>query len=63
MVPFSGSGHTSGLQFDACGRYGHVEAYCYRKKKGYSCRVGHSSHGTGGVVAADSGSSLGISEK
>jgi hypothetical protein len=33
VVPPAAHGESVGLHYDHCGRDGHVEAFCYRKKK------------------------------
>jgi hypothetical protein len=44
-------GESGGLHCDHCGRDGHVEAFCYRKKKAQARR---SSQGTGGTGSGGS---------
>jgi hypothetical protein len=44
VVPHAARGESGGLHCDHCGRDGHVEAFCYRKKKAQSHR---SLQGTG----------------
>jgi hypothetical protein len=44
VVPHAARGESGDLHCDHCGRDGHVEAFCYRKKKAQACR---SSQGTG----------------
>jgi hypothetical protein len=44
VVPPAARGESGGLHCDRCGRDGHVEAFCYRKKKAQAHR---SSQGTG----------------
>jgi hypothetical protein len=46
VVPPAGHGESGCLHCDHCDRDGHVEAFCYRKKKAQAHR---SSHGTGGT--------------
>ena len=38
MAPSPGNGGGKGLQCDYCGRSGHVEAFCYRKRKAQARR-------------------------
>jgi hypothetical protein len=45
VVPPAARGESDGLHCAHCGRDGHVEAFCYRKKK---AQAHHSSQGTGG---------------
>jgi hypothetical protein len=46
VVPPAARGESGGLHCAHCGRDGHVEAFCYRKKKAHAH---HSSQGTGGT--------------
>jgi hypothetical protein len=41
-------GASTGLHCDHCGRYGDVEAFCYRKKKAQKAQAWNSSQSTGG---------------
>jgi hypothetical protein len=45
---FAARGVSTGLNCDHCGRDGHVEAFCYRKKKAQKAQARRSSQGTGG---------------
>jgi hypothetical protein len=54
IVPPAARGESVGLHCDHCGHDGHVEAFCYRKKKARKAQAHHSSQGTG---ATDSGGS------
>jgi hypothetical protein len=51
VVPPAARGESCGLHCAHCGRDGHVEAFCYRKKKAQACR---SSQGTGGTGSGGS---------
>jgi hypothetical protein len=42
-------GESTGLHYDHCGRDGHVEAFCYKKKKAQKAQAHRSSQGTGGT--------------
>jgi hypothetical protein len=44
VVPPAARGESGGLHYAHCGRDGHVEVFCYRKKK---AQARHSSQGTG----------------
>jgi hypothetical protein len=46
VVPAAARGESVGLHCHHCGRDGHVEAFCYRKKKGQKAQARRSSHGT-----------------
>jgi hypothetical protein len=59
VVPPAARGESVGLHYDHCGRDGHVEAFCYRKKKAHAH---HSSHGTGGTGSGGSERSYAGSE-
>jgi hypothetical protein len=59
VVPPAARGESGGLHCDHCGRDGHVEAFCYRKKKAQSCR---SSQHTGGTSSGGSERSYAGSE-
>jgi hypothetical protein len=39
---------STGLCCNHCGRDGHIDAFCYRKKKAQNAQAHRSSHGTGG---------------
>jgi hypothetical protein len=47
-------GESVGLHCDHCGRDGHVEAFCYRKKKAQKAQARRSSQGTGGTGSGGS---------
>jgi hypothetical protein len=49
IVPLATRGETGGLNCDHCGYDGHVEAFCYRKKKAQKAQARRSSQGTGGT--------------
>jgi hypothetical protein len=49
VVPPTACGESDGLHCDHCGRDGHVEVFCYRKKKAQKAQTRHSSQGTGGT--------------
>jgi hypothetical protein len=51
VVPPAAHGESGGLHCDHCDRDGHVEAFCYRKKKAQTHR---SSQGTGGTGSGGS---------
>jgi hypothetical protein len=51
FAPPAARGESVGLHCDHCGRDGHVEAFCYRKKKAQARR---SSQGTGGSSSGGS---------
>jgi hypothetical protein len=59
VVPPAARGESGGLHYAHCGRDGHVEAFCYRKKKAQTRR---SSQGTGGTGFEGSKSSSAGSE-
>jgi hypothetical protein len=54
VVPPAAHGERGGLHCDHCGRDGHVEAFCYRKKKAQKAQVHRSSHGTGDIGSGGS---------
>jgi hypothetical protein len=47
VVPPVARGESGGLHCDHCGRDGHVETFCYRKKKAQKAHAHRSSQGTG----------------
>jgi hypothetical protein len=49
VVPPAARGESGGLHCDHCGHDGHVEAFCYRKKKAQNAQAHRSSQGTGGT--------------
>jgi hypothetical protein len=49
VVSPTARGKSIGLHCDNCGRDGHVEAFCYRKKKAQKAQAHHSSQGTGAI--------------
>jgi hypothetical protein len=51
VVPPAAHGENVSLHCDHCGQYGHVEAFCYRKKKAQTHR---SSQGTSGTSSGGS---------
>jgi hypothetical protein len=53
-VPPAARGEIGGLHCDHCGRDGHVEAFCYRKKKAQKAQARRSSQGTGGTSSGGS---------
>jgi hypothetical protein len=57
VVPPAARGESVGLHCDHCGRDGHVEAFCYRKKKPQKAQARRSSQGTGGIGSVGSESS------
>jgi hypothetical protein len=54
VVPPAARGESGGLHCAHCGRDGHVEAFCYRKKKAQKAQAHHSSQGTGGTGSGGS---------
>jgi hypothetical protein len=54
VVPFAAHGENVGLHCDHCSRDGHVNAFCYRKKKAQKAQTRRSSHGTGGIGSGGS---------
>jgi hypothetical protein len=54
VVPPVARGESGGLHCDHCGRDGHVEAFCYRKKKAQKAQARRSSQGTGGTGSGGS---------
>jgi hypothetical protein len=49
VVPPATCGESGGLHYDHCGRDGHVEAFCYWKKKAQKAQARRSSQGTSGT--------------
>jgi hypothetical protein len=49
VVPPAARGESGGLHCDHCGCDGHVDAFCYRKKKAQKAQARRSSQGTGGT--------------
>jgi hypothetical protein len=49
VVPLAACVESVGLHCDHCGRDGHVEALCYRKKKAQKAQTCRSSQGIGGT--------------
>jgi hypothetical protein len=49
VVPPTARDESVGLHCDHCGRDGHVEAFCYKKKKAQKAQARRSSQGTGGT--------------
>jgi hypothetical protein len=49
VVLSAAHGESVGLHCDHCGRDGHVEAFCYRKKKAQKAQTRCSSHDTSGT--------------
>jgi hypothetical protein len=47
VVPPAAHGESVGLHYDHCGHDGHVEAFCYRKRKAQKAQAHCSSQGTG----------------
>jgi hypothetical protein len=47
VVPLTARGESGGLHRAHCGRDGHVEAFCYRKKKAQPRRSSQGTSGTG----------------
>jgi hypothetical protein len=62
VVPHVARGKSGGLHCDHCGRDGHVEAFCYRKKKAQKAQARRSSQGTGGTDSGGSHRSFAGSE-
>jgi hypothetical protein len=48
VAPSTARGVSTGLHCDHYGRDGHMEAFCYRKKKAQKTQAYHSSQGTDG---------------
>jgi hypothetical protein len=49
VVPPAARGESGGLHCAHCGRDGHVEAFCYRKKKAQARRSSQGTSGTGSI--------------
>jgi hypothetical protein len=49
VVPSTAHGESIGLHCNHCGRNGHLQAFCYRKKKARKAQAHRSSQGTGGT--------------
>jgi hypothetical protein len=47
VVPLAARGESGGLHCDHCGRDGHVEAFCYKKKKAQARSYSQGTGGTG----------------
>jgi hypothetical protein len=47
VVPLAARGESGGLHCDHCGRDGHVEAFCYKKKKAQTRSYSQGTGGTG----------------
>jgi hypothetical protein len=62
VVPPTARGESGGLHCAHCGRDGHVEAFCYRKKKDQKAQARRSSQGTGGIGSGGSEMSYAGSE-
>jgi hypothetical protein len=54
VVPPADHGESVGLHCDHCGRDGHVEVFCYRKRKAQKAQVHRSSQGTSGTGSGGS---------
>jgi hypothetical protein len=54
VIPSAACGESGGLHYDHCGRDGHVEAFCYRKKKAQKAQACRSSQGTDGTGSGGS---------
>jgi hypothetical protein len=54
VVPPAARGESGGLHCDHCDCDGHVEAFCYRKKKAKKAQTHRSSQGTGGTSSGGS---------
>jgi hypothetical protein len=54
VAPSAARGASTGLHCDHCGRDGHVEAFCYRKKNTHKAQARRSSQGTGGSSSGGS---------
>jgi hypothetical protein len=54
VVPPASRGESGGLHYAHCGCDGHVEAFCYRRKKAQKAQAHRSSQGTGGTGSAGS---------
>jgi hypothetical protein len=62
VVPPTAHGDSVGLHRDHCGRGGHVEAFCYRKKKAQKAQAHRSTQDTGGTGSGGSERSSASSE-
>jgi hypothetical protein len=62
VVPPAAHGESGGLHCDHRDRNGHVEAFCYRKKKAQKAQARRSSQGTGGTGSGGSEISSASSE-
>jgi hypothetical protein len=62
VAPSAARGASTGLHCDHCGRDGHVDAFCYRKKKAQKAQAHRSSHGTSGSSSGGSDKSPASSE-
>jgi hypothetical protein len=54
VAPSATRGESTGLYCDHCGRDGHVEVFCYRKKKAQKAQAHCSSQGPGGYSSGGS---------
>jgi hypothetical protein len=54
VAPSTARGASTGLHSDHCGRDGHVDAFCYRKKKAQKAQAHRSSQGTCGYSSGGS---------
>jgi hypothetical protein len=62
IVPPFAHGESGGLHCDHCSHDGHVDAFCYMKKKAQKVQAHHSSQGTGGTGSRGSEMSSASSE-
>jgi hypothetical protein len=54
VVPPAVRGESGGLHYAHCGRDGHVEVFCYRKKKAQKAQTHRPSQGIGGTASGGS---------
>jgi hypothetical protein len=54
VVPHAARDESVDLHCDHCGRDGHLEAFCYRKRKAHKAQAHHFSQGTGGTGSGGS---------
>jgi hypothetical protein len=62
VASLAARGESGGLHCDHCGCDGHVEAFCYKKKKAQKAQAHRSSQGTGGTCSGGSDRSSAGSE-
>jgi hypothetical protein len=62
VAPSAARGVSTSLHYDHCGQDGHVETFCYRKKKAQKAQAHRSSRGTDGSSSGGSERSFTILE-